>query len=263
MRWSDERYVRVYVRDTATWLLWSWETRALFLFIMRKVDRAGLLHVGRTRPERGLAAVVGMPVDVVARSLPALMDAGEDDSPTVRISNEGVLVVPNFIEAQDARTDAAERQREHRARARDRAVSHNVAISADPVSHDVTDSHTASHDVTPYLSVPIRAVPKEQIPVPDGTLPLLVVESSPAFDLLAIYRDYPKHEGKTKGLAKLQKQIRTPGDYEALKRALEAYRTSKTVADGFVKNFDTWAGCWRDYLEAPHDPPQRAYNGRG
>ena len=37
MRWEDERYVRVYTRDTPEWCLLSWEARALFLLLLTAV----------------------------------------------------------------------------------------------------------------------------------------------------------------------------------------------------------------------------------
>lgn len=90
-------------------------------------------------------------------------------------------------------------------------------------------------------------------------------ERPPTFDLLAIYKRHPRHEGKGKGLAKLKAQIRTAADYEALCRAQAAYLASKPVADGFVRHFDTWVNSWRDHLEAPHVTAvaSRTYNGRG
>ena len=90
-------------------------------------------------------------------------------------------------------------------------------------------------------------------------------ERPPTFDLLAIYKRHPRHEGKAKGMAKLKVQIRTLADYEALCRAQAAYLASKPVAEGFVRHFDTWVNSWRDHLEAPHAgvPESRPYNGRG
>lgn len=103
--------------------------------------------------------------------------------------------------------------------------------------------------------------------VASGDQPALLVipERPPPFDLLAIYKRHPRHEGKGKGLAKLKAQIRTAADYEALCRAQAAYLASKPVADGFVRHFDTWVNSWRDHLEQPHVTAvaSRTYNGRG
>jgi hypothetical protein len=166
MRWEDERYVRVYVRDTADWLALGWEAQSLLVLTMRKVDRAGLLELGRAGV-RGLAAVVGMPLDVVERALPVLLEDG------CVVLNGSTLVVPNFIEAQEAAQSDAHRKRESRARARDRAAAsvrtesrnvtdagRNVTTEPDPV----TSGHVGSQSVTPNCAVPSRAVPSEETP---------------------------------------------------------------------------------------------------
>jgi hypothetical protein len=93
MRWEDERWVKVYTRDTAEWLALGWEAQALFLLLLRKSDRAGLLHSGRARV-RGLAALAGMPLEVVERALPLLLEDG-----CVQETDKGFLI-PNFIAAQ-------------------------------------------------------------------------------------------------------------------------------------------------------------------
>ena len=59
MRWEDENYVRLYTRDTTDWKLLSWEARALFVLLMRKLDRAGILELGRQ--SGGQAALSELP----------------------------------------------------------------------------------------------------------------------------------------------------------------------------------------------------------
>jgi len=181
MRWEDERYVRVYTRDTTDWIALGWEAQSLFLLMLRKVDRAGVLELGRSG-ERGLAALVGMPVDVVQRALPILLADG-------CVAQGGTaLVMPNFIKAQEAtQTDKARKQAQ---RERDRAramaasrperpdpppsgpvtgghaeshavtnsdqTSQNVTVSHAP-SREVTGGHAESHAVTPCLAVPDHA----------------------------------------------------------------------------------------------------------
>lgn len=48
MDWQDERFVRLYTRDTADWLTWPWQSRALFPLLMRKADRVGRVSMGRS-----------------------------------------------------------------------------------------------------------------------------------------------------------------------------------------------------------------------
>jgi hypothetical protein len=112
MHWENERYVRIYVRDTVELLALGWEGRALLWEILRKADRAGVVPLGKAGA-RGLAALTGVPVEVVERVLPILISDG-----CVEMSGTN-LVVPNFIEAQEASMSSAARQRECRERRRD------------------------------------------------------------------------------------------------------------------------------------------------
>ena len=94
--WSNARYVRLYTRDSVTWSLWPWEARALFCFLLRKVDRAGVLDLGGNDPARAVAAVVGMPLAMVKEHLPAIIESG-----AVEVGATAI-VMPNYIEAQEA-----------------------------------------------------------------------------------------------------------------------------------------------------------------
>lgn len=112
MDWANERYVRVYTRDTADWLALSWQARALLMFILRKADRVGAIELGR-HGIRGLAGVVGMPPDVVDPAMQELLTDG-----AVQLVGSSLLV-PNFIDAQEATASPTQRSREHRERKRD------------------------------------------------------------------------------------------------------------------------------------------------
>jgi hypothetical protein len=151
MRWEDERYVRVYTRDTTDWVALGWEAQSLFLLTMRKVDRAGILDLGRSGV-RGLAALVTMPLEVVERALPVLTADG------CVVLNGQTLVIPNFIEAQEAKQSDAQRKRESRATARDLAAA--CVTNRDPPSRTVTGPDAppavASESVTPNCAVPSR-----------------------------------------------------------------------------------------------------------
>lgn len=156
MRWEDERYVRIYTRDTADWLALSFDAQALFVLLLRKIDRAGLLPLGK-HGNRSVAAVLGQGA-LWPRLEPALEELLADGC--IRIEGS-TLVVPNFIEAQEAAMSDRQRKAEQRARARDQAApprddpSRNVTECHEPV----TPGHAASQEVTPNCAVPCRAVP--------------------------------------------------------------------------------------------------------
>ena len=179
MRWEEERYVRVYTRDTPEWCLLSWEARALFLMLLRAVDRAGILPLGKSGT-RSLAAMLRVPLEVVARAFPELVADG-----CCRMTPDGLsVVVPNYIQAQEAHASDRARAKAARERARARATgelaeepappSHGVTDPSHGVtdpSHGVTSGHTASHGVTPCCADPCRAVPSHADPDPDPPPP--------------------------------------------------------------------------------------------
>lgn len=155
MRWEDERYVRLYTRDTADWLSLSFEAQGLMTLILRKADRAGILSLGR-HGKRAVAIAIGHAGrwEAVAPALEELLADG-----CIRIEGDKLLL-PNFIEAQEAAQSDAQRQRESRAKAR--ALAAAGVTKRDGMSHAVTDGHNTSQPVTPSRavpSVPSRAEP--------------------------------------------------------------------------------------------------------
>jgi hypothetical protein len=129
--------------------MWPWQARALLPLLMRRVDRAGILDMGRHGP-KGLASVVKLPVEVVEAGLSALLEDG-----CVQI-RDSVLVIQNFLRAQECRQSDKARKVAQRERDRVEALSdvtkrdvqsQNVTESHQP-SHAVTAGHTASHAVT-------------------------------------------------------------------------------------------------------------------
>lgn len=163
MDWPDERYVRLYTRDTADWLSMRWEAKALFGLLLRKADRAGVIQVapGPTRA-RKVAGLVGMPADVVE---PGLTDLLAD---ACLVESDLGYTFRNFIEAQEAPQSDAQRQRESRSRRRDHGIHDRygtpVTKRDQMASQNVTESHersqavTSGHIASP-LAVPSRAVP--------------------------------------------------------------------------------------------------------
>lgn len=143
MRWGDERYVKVYTRDTPDWLALGWEAHALFWELLRKSDRAGLFELGKSGT-KGIAAVTGIPCDVVDRALSVLIEDGCVER------HGGYLLIRNFIEAQDANQSDKARQQKAREIARDKARLETVKPSqtVTVINDDVTDCDVKSGSVT-------------------------------------------------------------------------------------------------------------------
>lgn len=144
MDWENERYVRLYTRDTADLLAVGHEGRLVLYELMRKVDRAGVLD---TDDPEVIANLIRVPLEVAAAGLQRLLERG-----TVELGDVGgrrCLILPNFIEAQEAKASSKQRQKESRARRRARARR----------EAESQGSHTASQSVTPSLATPSLAEP--------------------------------------------------------------------------------------------------------
>jgi len=135
--------------------------QALLCFLLRKVDRAGVMDLGGNEPARAVAAVVRMPLDVVERTLPELTKAG------VFEIGATAMVMPNYIEAQEAKSSDKQRQSESRGRRRDRARAGADVTQRDTSSHPVTRGHDVSHDVTPSLAKPSQSTLSSAVLTPD------------------------------------------------------------------------------------------------
>jgi hypothetical protein len=176
MNWQEERYVRAFTRDTPDWVALEWQSRAVFWEILRKCDRRGTVDLGWSGIQ-GLSQLVRIPLDVVERGLAQLLDDG-----CVRQSGS-LLIVKNFISAQEASASDAKRAREYRERVRDKleelsapgdAVSQpELPLDSDArheSSHDLEARDGPSHAVTLNCAVPSRTEPKEDPPLisPEG-----------------------------------------------------------------------------------------------
>lgn len=109
------------------------------------------------------------------------------------------------------------------------------------------------------------------IPKPDrevvnrlDPLPLLSSPSKPprskeqaSFDLEAVYAEYPRKEGKAEGMALCAQKVKTPEQYEQLKRSVMNYRDlcrREKKERQHILMFSTFMGPqerWLDYAEAP------------
>jgi len=152
--WSNERYVRLYVRETVGDVALSWQARAVWKEILPKCDRAGVIGLGR-HGLRGLAGLIRIPREIVEEYFQELIDDGR-----VRITGQ-YLIVPNYIEAQEATQSDRQRAAESRSRRREKALLGEILSQNVTENHEtnpgVTFSHSVSQRVTPCL--PNRADP--------------------------------------------------------------------------------------------------------
>lgn len=153
MNWDDERYVRLYTRQTPTWLMMAWQGRAVFPLLLKAADRAGVIDLG-DEGLVGLSALIGIPLEVVTPGIETLRAKG-----TIRVTAK-VIVIPKFIEAQEVPISDAARKRAQRERTRDIAAQAEIlkAVQAvgEDVSRGVTRGHAASQPVTPNQTEPTK-----------------------------------------------------------------------------------------------------------
>jgi hypothetical protein len=168
MDWDDERFIKVYTRDTTNWLALSWQARGLFLLLLRKLNRAGAIDLGRMGT-RGVA----VHVDGSATSWPSLEPFFAELVDDGCVVVEGSLLrVPNFVEAQAAIQSPAARKRAERERERDEVTkrdegSRNVTKSHE-MSRGVTRGHAASRAVTTRLEETRSDETRPEAPHPFG-----------------------------------------------------------------------------------------------
>ncbi len=113
MRFEDERYVRLFTRDTTTWLMLRWQGQCVMAMLLRKVDRIGVFDLSGEKAEEAVAALTGMPLEVVEPGLARMLKHG------VIERGEDCLIFPKFLEAQEACMSPNARQAESRLRRRD------------------------------------------------------------------------------------------------------------------------------------------------
>jgi hypothetical protein len=152
MDWSNERYVRLYTRDTMTWLRLRWEGQVLLCLLIRKVDRAGILD-NVEEPVVDISLATGLPTEHVKIGLERLIRYG------VVIINERTLIFPNYMDAQECSKSDKQRQKESREKRKTMAqfVTKCDEQRDDPVTKrdkNVTTGHSVSQPVTPYCAVP-------------------------------------------------------------------------------------------------------------
>lgn len=144
MRWEDEPYIRFYKRNTPEWCLLSWQARGLFGLIMRELDRAGIIEVGKLGL-KAVAVAVRAPWAEIEGPLKELLE----DGCIVLREDLKIVVSPNFMEAQEAASSDKARQKASRERARDLARAKSLGVEAE--SRTVAPSsrnHTSRDDVS-------------------------------------------------------------------------------------------------------------------
>jgi hypothetical protein len=111
--WTNERYVRLYTKDTVGWQLLPWQARTCYYALKRRCDAEGVIDVG-THGIRGLALAALLPVEIAEAGIAALVE----DQWLSWDPIAGHLVIFGHSEAETAVASAASRARLYRERRR-------------------------------------------------------------------------------------------------------------------------------------------------
>jgi hypothetical protein len=158
VRWDEERYVRLYKRDTADWLALSYDAQALFVLLLRKVDFSGRLELGR----HGLKAIAMVLQQVAlweSRLEPAVRELLTDGC--VRLEGDALLI-PNFEAAQTAKMSGKLRTSKWRER---KDLDEAVEDSETPRHGPVTVGDDVRRAVTPAFIQPLTSQKDQKNPL--------------------------------------------------------------------------------------------------
>lgn len=147
VNWEHERYVRIYTRDTGDWLNLSFDAQAVWLMMLRKLDRDGFIHLGKMG-RAALPLLLGHPelAERIDLGLEELLLDGCVTEVTEVTGFVTALRAPNFSEAQEWVATNAERQRKHRERKRSETLT-----EATQPRNASNESNAGNASVTPSL----------------------------------------------------------------------------------------------------------------
>lgn len=84
-------------------------------------------------------------------------------------------------------------------------------------------------------------------------------QGAPVLDFEAVYKLYPRKEGKKAGMRLAKSKIRTSGELQLFEAAIRNY-AALVVGDDYkrIKHFSTFVGCWEDYAPGNWQTPPPA-----
>ena len=250
MNFQDERWVRLFTRNTPSWVSMKWESRAVLPLLMRELDRSGCIDLGADGMD-GLALLVMLPVTVVRDGVTDLVRRQ-----TV-VANGTKLVMPNFLEAQEIPKSDKDRAKAYREKKRSEALDNKVEEPKPETSRIVTPVtivRDASQNVTPVCAVLVcDEEEREPVAVP-APVALALVPNEPVKTKRAKPTPKtlidPSFQPDDECLAKLAKEgISAPVALAAVSEFVEYW----TEGEGKGKRHVNWPLTFRDRLKRLRD----------
>lgn len=145
MDYSNESWIKVYTRDTASWRATSLAARGLALELSRNMGRfSNEISLG-ARGLRAVGALVGAPWPELEPLLKELIDDGR----LVYDEERQVLVDPEHLARQQSATSPAQRKRDERERAAKGVAKGPLVTAGHAPSRRVTPSHDQREEIDP------------------------------------------------------------------------------------------------------------------
>lgn len=110
MDFANEPWIRLYVRDSLTWLRLGFDGQTVLMHLLRRANLAGAIDLDGMEPWQACITFCGAPEPLAKRGTAQLIKLG------VAVLRGGWLVFPRFEDAQTTPASSAQRMREHRAR---------------------------------------------------------------------------------------------------------------------------------------------------
>ncbi len=136
--WSKEPWKKLFCGPDFTWDRFPWEAQALWMFLLRACESHGRITLSGYPAFEAMAAISGMPLDLVELGADELTRAGwvAWDADAIELAG--------YVEQQGARTSGAERQRRYRQRLKEQP-RRDVTSDGGDVTRDVTRDEATSH----------------------------------------------------------------------------------------------------------------------
>lgn len=118
---------------------------------------------------------------------------------------------------------------------------------------DVTDPlRVRNVDVTPD-KIRLDKIREEEIRMSDSAGRVRVKFNLSESKLNAVYQEYPRKEGKSKGFEIAKREIKSEQDLQDLTKSIKNYKsmlTEKNTDPKYIKMFSTFMNSWRDCLDS-------------
>lgn len=131
MDFANERYVRLYCRDSTEWKRLKFEGQAVWMLLYRKADRSGVLQLAGLEPWEAAALHCAIPELIAKIGVERILERGW------AVHDGDRLVFPRYAEANETPKSNAQRLRESRARrALTRIASQTTQNESQPTQRD-------------------------------------------------------------------------------------------------------------------------------